>query len=72
METILESQTPEEIFGFGHYHSNYQNTGIQKKTNVIGYIIVGLIIGGVIVYIFRYDIEAFFNGLSGKSPDESE
>ena len=73
METVLENLTPGEFFyGLPTEQSVNPNAGIKRNSPVIGNIIIGIIIGGVIVYIFRYNIEAFFNGLSGKSPDESE
>ncbi len=72
MEINLESLSPDEFFGTVNMHSQMPETSTANKSSGIGNIIIGIIIGGIIVYIFRYNIEFFFNGLSGKSLDESE
>ncbi len=71
METVLENLTPGEFFyGLPTEQSVIPNAGIKRNSQVIGKIIIGIIIGGVIVYIFKDDIEAFLNSLDNKSSDK--
>ena len=72
MEAVIGNLSKEEFFGSGLNYSEIQNSGVGKDSNNIGKVVLWMIIGGVIVYIFRYDIEALFLRLLGNSPDESE
>ena len=71
MEAIIGNLSKEEFFDLGHNYSGSPNPGINNNSDVIGYSIIGIIISGVIVYIFRYDIEAFLNRLVGRSSDDN-
>ena len=66
METIIENLTPGEFFnGIPTEQSLHPIVGIKMNS-----IVIGIIIGGVIVYIFKDDIEAFLNKLANKSSDK--
>ena len=71
MEAIIGKLSTEEFFGLGTNNSGNPNLGLRNNSDVIVYSIVGILISGVIVYIFRYDIEAFLNSLTGRSSDEN-
>ena len=71
MEAIIENLTKNEFFGAAPNYSENLYPGVNQNAIKVGRIIVWMIVGGVIVYIFRHDIEAFFLGLMDKSSDES-
>ncbi len=78
MYSILRNQyvyyTPDSVVQYTPKYSTEQsvhpNAGIKRNSLAIGKIIIGIIIGGVIVYIFKDDIEAFLNRLANKSSDK--
>ena len=72
MEAVIGNLSKEEFFGSGPNYSENQNPGVGRNSNNIGKVVFWMIIGGVIVYIFRDDIEALFLMLLGNSLDESE
>jgi len=72
MEADIGNLTKEEFFGTCPNYSENLNPGGRRGSNNIGKAVFWMIIGGVIVFIFREDIEALFLRLGDNSPDESE
>lgn len=68
METHFESLTPEEFFsGYRSNQSGLSTNGSNQTFWTIGNVLICVVIGGVIVYIFRDEIEGFLDRLSRKS-----
>lgn len=70
METIIENLSKEEFFG-GIESNSLPILEKPKGTNNITKILMGVCIGGIIVYIFKDDINDFFRKLlNEKSSDD--
>ena len=72
MEAVIGNLTKEEFFGTGPNYSKNIHPSFNQNSIKVGKIVGWMAIGGIIVYIFRKDIETLFLRLFDKSPDKSK
>lgn len=69
MQEIIENLSKEEVFG-GIGSNSSPILDKPKGTIKINKILIGICIGGIIVYIFRDDIDDFFRKLLNKKSSD--
>lgn len=69
MEEIIKNLSKEEFF-CGIVSNSSQNLNKPEGTIKINMILIGICIGGIIVYVFRDDIDDFFRELLNKKSSD--
>lgn len=69
MQEIIGNLSKEEFFG-GIVSNSSPILNKPEGTNNINMILIGICIGGIIVYIFRDDIDDFFRELLDKKSSD--
>ena len=74
METRIVNLTPEESFGkVGYNHANTPAPERPKGMSKTGIVLIAVLITGVLVYKYKYEIGQFFSWLvHGPANSESD